>query len=209
MKKKCLLLSLAGAALLCGCNKQTKINAEKIEALSQRVAQLQQSEARQLAAIQSQMAALAPMLDKMNSSYFEKNHEDEFFYHTNTLFLLLTVDKKIEAHLQTADTEREAEHALAYYYHTNQTDTMYFCIAQIEDALAGQGKNIENNVNAETRRVGAALGEELVQQIKLSAPDEDEIARRKELAADVAQIKRDMETIKVRLGITNQPAAQP
>src|SRR5271170_3871071 len=107
MKKKCLLLSLAGAVLLCGCNKQTKINTAKIEALTQRVAQLQQSQSQQLAAIQSQLTALAPMLDKMTGSYFEKNHADAFFYHTNELFLLLTVDKKIEAHLETADAERE------------------------------------------------------------------------------------------------------
>jgi hypothetical protein len=209
MKQKYLLLSLAGAVLLCGCNKQTKINTAKIEALTQRVAQLQQSQSQQLAAIQSQLASLAPMLDKMNSAYFEKNHEAEFFYHTNELYLLLTVDKKIEAHLETADLEREAEKSLAYYYHTNQTDTMYFCVAQIEDAMAGQESRVENNVNAETRKVGAALGDELLNAIKLSAPDEAEIARRKELAADVVQIKRDMETIKARLGITNAPAAQP
>jgi outer membrane murein-binding lipoprotein Lpp len=209
MKKICFLLSLAGATLLCGCNKQTKINTEKIEILSQKIAQLQQSQSQQMAAIQSQLTSLAPMLDKMNGSYFEKNHEDEFFFHTNTLYLLLTVDRKIEAQLQTADTERDVENSLAYYYHTNQTDTMFFCVAQIEDAMAGQEKRIEDNVNAETRRVGSTLGDTLLKQIKLSAPEASEIARRREMEADVNQIKSDIEQIKAQLGITNQPAIRP
>jgi outer membrane murein-binding lipoprotein Lpp len=209
MKNKHLLLSLTGATLLCGCDKQTKINTEKIEILSQKVVQLQQSQSRQLAEIQSQLTSLAPMLEKMDSSYFEKNHEDAFFFHTNTLYLLLTVDRKIEAQLQVADTEREAENSLALYYHTNQTDTIYFCTAQIEEAMASQENRIVDKMNAETRRVGTTLGDELVKQIKLSAPDEDETAKRMEMEADVAQIKHDIDAIKTQLGITNQPAARP
>jgi hypothetical protein len=209
MKKIHLLLSFTGAVFLCGCDKQTKINTKKIEALSQKVVQLQQSQSKQLAVIQSQLTSLAPMLDKINDSYFEKSHDDAFFYHTNTLFLLLTVDKKIEAQLQIADTEREAENSLAYYYHTNQTDTMYFCTGQIEDAMAGQESRIENNINTETRRVGTALGDELLKQIKSSVPDEAETARRMQMEADVAQIQRDIDMINARLGITNQPAARP
>jgi hypothetical protein len=209
MKINCFLLSLAGAALLCGCDKQTKINTEKIEVLSQKIVQLQQSQAQQLAAIQSQLTLLAPMLEKTNDYYFSKSHEDAFFYHTNTLFLLLTMDRKIEAQLQVADTEREAENSLAYYYHTNQTDTMYFCIAQIEDAMVSQEKRIEDAVNAETRRVGTNVGDALLKQIKLSAPDEAETARQMEMTAEVAQIKRDIDAIKTRLGITNPPAAAP
>jgi hypothetical protein len=149
------------------------------------------------------------MLDKMNDFYFEKTHDEAFFFHTNTLYLLLTVDKKIEAHLQVADTERESESALAFYYHTNETDTMYFCTAQIQDALTGQEKRIVDNVNAATRRVGTNVSEVVLKQIKLSAPDAAETARRQQLAADVAQIKRDLEAIKARLGITNQPATGP
>ena len=91
-----------------------------------------------MAAIQTQLTALTPALDKINNSYFEKSHEDAFFFHTNTLYLLLTVDRKIEAQLQVAETERQADSSLAYYYHTNQTDTMYFCVAQIENALEAQ-----------------------------------------------------------------------
>jgi hypothetical protein len=51
------------------------------------------------------------------------------------------------------------------------------------------------------------LSDELLQQIKLSAPDADEIARQKEMAADVAQIKRDLEQLKAQLGqLTNRAA---
>jgi hypothetical protein len=209
MQKIYFLLPLAGAVLLCGCGKQAKINSEKIEALSQKIVQLEQNQAKQMAVIQSELASLAPMLDRMNNSYFAKNHEDEFFYHTNTLYLLLTVDKKIESQLQIADLERASENSLAYYYHTNQTDTMYFCLAQIRDALAGQESRIEDNVNAETKKVGANLSDALLKQIKLSVPDAAENARRREMEADVAQIKRDLAAIKARLETTNQPAARP
>lgn len=209
MRKTFLLLLLTGAALLCGCEKQAKINNEKIGILSQKIVQLEQSQSRQMAQLQSELTSLAPMLDKMNDYYFEKSRDDALFYHTNTLFLLLTVDKKIESHLQVADIERESENALAYYYHTNQTDTIFFCTAQIRDAMTGQESRIEDNVNAETRRVGMALGDELVKQIKLSAPDAVETARRRQLEDDVAEIKRDLNMIKARLDITNQPAAGP
>jgi hypothetical protein len=221
MQKKYFLLALAGAALLCGCGKQTKINGEKIQILSQSIVQLEQNQARQMAAIQTQLTSLAPMLDKINDFYFEKSHDDAFFYHTNTLYLLLTVDKKIESQLQIADTERAADSSLAYYYHTNQTDTMYFCANQIRDALSGQEsrmqdamaaeeKSIEDNVNAQTRQTSAALRDELLNQIKLSAPDATEAARLKEMAADVAQIKHDLEAIKAQLAqMTNPPVARP
>jgi hypothetical protein len=209
MQKIYLLLPLTATALLCGCNKQAKINSEKIDILSQKIVQLEQSQSKQMAAIQSELTSLAPMLDKMNDSYFEKNHEDAYFYHTNTLYLLLTVGKKIQAQLQTADTEREAQNSLAYSYHTNQLGAVYLCTAQIEDAMASQESRIEDNVNAETRQIGATLGDALLKQIKLSAPDEAEIARRKEMETEVAQIQRDMDSIKARLGITNQPAARP
>ena len=76
------------------------------------------------------------MLDKMNDSYFEKNHEDAYFYHTNTLFLLLTIGKQIQAQLQVGDAEREAQNSLEYNYHTNQLGAMYLCTAQIENAMA-------------------------------------------------------------------------
>jgi hypothetical protein len=206
MKPIYFLLPFAGTVLLCGCNQQTKLNGEKIEVLSQRIVQLEQTQARQTAAIQAQLTALTPALDKINGSYFEKSHEDAFFFHTNTLYLLLTVDRKIESQLQVAETERQSDSSLAYYYHTNQTDTMYFCVAQIENALEGMETRLVDKVNTQTR----LMGDQLAGQIKLSAPDEAEIARRQDMESDVAQLKRDLEQIKVRLGIgTNAPAPRP
>ena len=210
MKKTCFLVALAGAALLCGCGKQTKINTEEIKILSQQMIQLQQTQAKQMAAIQSELTSLAPMLDKINNFYFEKARDDALSYHTNTLYLLLAVDKNIESELQIAATEREAESSLVYSYHTNEMDLLNFHAAQIQDAMAGQESRIADKVNVETRRVGADMSDILLKQIKLSAPDEVEIARRRELAADVAQIKRDLDQIKMQLGqMTNQPAARP
>lgn len=207
MKKIYVLLPLAGAAFLSGCDKQTQVNTEKIQALSQKIIQLQQNQAKDLAALQSQLASLPPMLDKMDSYYYAKGHDDALFYHTNALHLMLMLQKKTEAQFQDAATERETANSLAYYYHTNQTDTMFFCASQIEDAMAGQEKRIEDTVNAETRRVGAGVADELRQQIKLSAPDKEEIVRQKEMENKVAEIQRDLELIKARLEITNPPTA--
>jgi hypothetical protein len=209
MHKKIYLVSLAGAALLCGCDKQTQVNTENIQALSQKIIQLQQVQAKQIAAIEQQLATLPPVLDKINDGYYNRSHADAFFYHTNTLYLLLSLDKKIAGQFQIADTERESENALAYYYHTNQTDTMFFCVGQIEDAMAGQETRIENVVNTETRRVGSTMRDELMAQIKASSPDKAEIARRLAMEAEVAQIQRDLDAIKARLEMTNQPAARP
>jgi hypothetical protein len=206
MQKTFFIFLFAGAALFCGCDKQTQVNTEKIQALSQKIIQLQQSQARELAALQSQLASLPPMLDRMDSYYYAKGHDDALFYHTNTLQLMLLMEKKNEAQFQYAGTERETASSLAYYYHTNQTDTMFFCAAQIEDAMANQEKRIEDNVNAETKRANAALGDELQQQIKLLAPDKAEAARRLEMESTVEQIQRDLDQIKARLGITNAPA---
>ncbi len=201
MKNIFLLLSLAGAALLCGCDKQTKINSEKIELLSRNILQFEQNQVRQMATIQTELTSLGPMLDKMNDFYFEKSHDQAFFFHTNTLYLLLMVDKKIESQLQLADTERAAQNAQAYDYYTNQMTTLF----QVQDALAAQEGRIEDKVNAETKSVS----DELQQQIKLLAPDAAEIARRQEMAATVAEIKRELDQVKAQLGkLTNQPPAR-
>jgi hypothetical protein len=221
MQKKYFLLSLTGAVLLCGCDKETKINTEKIEILSEKMLQFQESQAKQMQLFQTQLTELAPMLDKMNGIYFEKTRDDALFYHTNTLFLLLTVDKNIESELGVADAKQEAQNLQVQDYHTNEMDAMRLHAAQIQDAIAaqeggirsamaGQESRIEDNVNAQTRQVGANLGDELLKQIKLSAPDAAEIARLKEMAADMAQIKRDIEQIKAQLAqMTNPPAARP
>ncbi|HXI73044.1 MAG TPA: hypothetical protein VNN22_22115 [Verrucomicrobiae bacterium] len=202
MKLNYLLLPLAGAVLLCGCGKQTRLNTEKL-------IQLQQNQAVQIATLQTQLTSLAPMLVRMNSSYFEKSHEDAFFFHTNTLYLLLTVGQKIQSQLQVADSERQAEHALAYSYHTNELRTMYLTIAQIEDDLSNQESRITDKINAETRKVGLAVNDDLRKQMQLLVPDESEATQRQAMAADIAQLKRDLALIKLRLGITNPPAAHP
>jgi hypothetical protein len=210
MTKTCILTVLAGAMLLCGCGKQTKINTAEIEILSKQMVQLQQSQAKQMAAIQSQLTSLAPMLDKINNFYFEKAREDALSYHTNTLYLLLAVDKNIESEMQVAEAERQADSELAYSYHTNAMDLMNFYTAQIQDSLTGQEGRIEDKINAETRQAIANLHDDLLEQIKLSAPDDAEIARRKEVAADLAQIKLELEQIKTQLAqMTNAPVARP
>ena len=209
MANKSLLLLLAGAVLICGCDKQTKINSAKIDALSEKVVVIQQVQSKQLAEIQAQLSALGPAMDKINGTYFEKNHEDAFFFHTNTLYLLLLVERKIEAELQTAATERHAEHDLAYAYHTNQLTAAALAVAQLTEALAGMEGRLQTNATAGTRQVVAAFTDELVEQIKASAPDAAAMARQQRLADDVAQLKSDLARIKIHLGITNPPALRP
>jgi hypothetical protein len=211
------LTPFLAAAFLCGCDSQTKINTEKIEVLSEKMVQLQLSQARQMEQFQTQLTALAPMLDKMDSIYFEKTRDDALFYHTNTLFLLLTVDKNIESELGVADAKQDEQNAQARIFHTNEMDSMHFYAAQIQDAMAGQegrirdaisaqGKNIMESVNAQTRQVGAGLRDDLLQQIRLSAPDPTEAARLKQLEADVSQIRRDLDQIKMQMAqMTNRP----
>ncbi len=204
MQKTCLSIALCAVALLCGCDKQTKINSEKIQLLSQNILQFEQSQSRQMTLLQTQLVSLAPMFDRIHSSYFEKNHDYEFLYHTNTLYLLLTMGKKIEAHLQEADVQRESANIQAYVFHTNQMDLMQVYTAQLLDAMAAQESRIEKVVNAETREMGINLAS----QIKLSSvPDAVETARREKMEADVAQIKRDLAQMKEQLALlTNLPA---
>ena len=209
MNKILSLLSLAAATLLCGCEKQAKINNAKLELLSRNLFQFEQNQIKQMAAVQAQLSTLAPTLDKMNDSYFEKNHNQALFFHTNTLYLILMVDKKIEAELQQADAERAAEKALAYDYYTNQMSALTLGPAQIQQAMTAQEKRLADSVNAETRRVAAADGEAWLAQIQRLAPDAAEIARRNQLAADVAQIKLELEQMNAQLSqLTNPPAAR-
>ena len=197
MPKTICSILLAGVVLLCGCDKQTKLNSAKIDLLSRNIVQYEQNQSKQMAVIQAQLTSLAPMLDKMNDFYFEKSHDEAFFFHTNTLYLLLTVDKKIEAHLQLADIERESQNALAFGYFTNQMGALY----AVQDALNRLETNFVAKVNAETLRVGG----ELLQQIKLAAPDAAELARRQQLATDAAEIKRVLAQIETQIGqMTNR-----
>ena len=198
-KTFCLLAPMVGVALLCGCEKQAKINNAKIDLLSKSVVEFEQRQAKQTAELQAQLTALAETMNKTSDAYFEKSHEQAFFFHTNTLFLILTVNKNIESQLQVADTERAAQSTVLHDYYTNQLGTLFLCTAVIQEALTNQEGRIEEKVNTETRRVSEAQSEELLEQIKLAIPDADEIARRKQLAADVAQIKRDLAQLKAQL----------
>lgn len=209
MRKNSLLFLLAGMALLCGCGKQEKINAQKIDELTQKLVVLQKIQSNQLAGIDAQLNTLAPTMNKVSDSYFEKSHEDAIFFHTNTLYLLLLVDQKIEAELQTAASQRKVEDAQAYDFHTNQMAATYLSTTQIMSAIAEQGNLIQTNINAQTRQMIAILRDDLLEQIKSSTPDAAEAAQRQQMAADVAQLKNDLAAIKSRLGITNPPTAQP
>jgi hypothetical protein len=219
MQKKYLLLSCFGAVLFCGCNQQARINNEKIQTLSQKIAELEQAQSKQMAVIQSELTSLAPTMNKMNNTYFEKNRDDALFFHTNTLYLLLTVGKQISAQLGVADTERIAQNSLAYSYHTNELTTLYLCTAQIEDAmnsqlsqiqasLTAQEKRIEDNINASTTQANTTLSDALLKQIKLSAtPSAEETARQAKMAADLAQLQRDLAAIKTKLDALTAPPA--
>ena len=199
---------LVGAVLLVGCDKQAKINSQKIDILSEKIAHQEQIQSGQMKLLQAQMALLAPQLDKETSAYFEKNHDYALFFHTNTLFLLLTIGKQIEAQLSAADAARTAHDSQTYNFHTNELGTLYLCAAQIKEALNGQQNRMAESINAETKRVSEVLSNALLEQIKLSAtPDAAEIARRGKLEAIVVQMQRELEVIKVRLAGTNPVTA--
>ena len=203
-------VSLAGAVLLCGCGKQTKINTEEIKLLSQQMVQLQQTQVKQMAAVQTQLTSLAPMLEKANNFYFEKVRDDALNYHTNQLYLILAVDRNIESELQVAANDRQAAGSLMFSYHTNELDMVNLSAVQILDAMIKQESQIEDKVNAQTRQAVADARDELLKQIKLSAPDEAAIARMKKIEADAAQIRLDLDQIKLQLAqMTNQPPVRP
>jgi hypothetical protein len=209
MQKIQLLLALAVVVFVCGCDQQVQTNTQKIDVLTQKMFILQQNQSQQLAAIQAQLAALPAQLDKMEQAYHAKAQEKSLFYHTNNLYLLLAIDKKIQAQFQLAAAGSEAANAQAHAYHTNETDTAFFCASQIADALATQEKRIVENVNAETRRASTTLGGDLTSQIKQSAPDKTDAARLKEMEAALREIQRDLDLLQARLGLTNPSAARP
>ena len=79
--------------------------------------------------------------------------------------------------------------------------------------MAEQERQIKDKVNAETSLVvtglSNALSDALLKQIRLLAPDAVEIAKRREMEANVAQIRRDLDRIKIQIGTTNPPTAGP
>lgn len=200
-----------GAILFCGCDKQAKINSQKIDVLSDKIAHQEQIQSKQMALLQAQMAMLAPQLDKETSAYFEKNHDYALFFHTNTLFLLITIGKQIEAQLQAAEIARADQNSQAYHFHTNEVSTAYLCAAQIEEEMTALAKRLEGQINAETRQSAAGLSNALINQFAQAArPDPAELAWRKQTDAQVVQIQRELEAISARLAsLTNPPVIAP
>ena len=204
MNKKIVLLVIAGAALAYGWAWQNRNNNAKIEVLSRTLAQLEQNQSRQMAGMQTQLIGLAPTLDKINDSYFEKSQDKAIFFHTNTLYLILMVDKKIESQLHVAETERTAQIAQEYGYYTNQLASLLLCTAMIQGSQTNSESRIVESVNAETKRLASVLSVELQKQIILAATDPAGVARQKQIVADLAQMKVEVEQIKAAL---LQPAA--
>jgi hypothetical protein len=199
-----LFLLLIVAGFLCGCNKQAKINSQKIDTLSQRIAQLEQNQARQMQILQIELNELAPELNKANSAYFEKDQDAALFFHTNTLFLLLTIGKQIESQLQLASSEREAQNGMDYAYHTNELGALYICTAQLSQALVDQQKAIVDSVNAETRNAIASSQDAVIAQIKASAvPDPAAAVWRQNMQAQLAQLEGKVNAINTRLQTNN------
>ena len=190
-----------------GCDKQTKINAQKIDTLAQRITQLEKAQVKQMELMQAELNSLAPELTKINSTYFEKNQADALFFHTNTLFLLVTISKQIQGQLQLAAEERESQNAMDYTYHTNQLGALYASSAQIQESLIDQEKLIIESINAEIHHSLNDAQSSLSDQIKTAtAPDPAWKEQRTQMQAELTQIQRDLDAIKARLVITNQPA---
>ena len=159
MQKAWILLSLAGLIVVCVCYQQTRTNTKKIEALSQKIVQLQQSQATQLQTIQMQLTSIAPMLTQTNSYYFAKSYEKALFFHTNTLYLILTIGEKIDEQLEILGKERQAEDAVLGQYHTDLTNEVIFSTAEIKSDVVGLEQRIQEAINLETKQVGASLGD--------------------------------------------------
>lgn len=190
---------LAGVVLLCGCNKDIRIKTEKIDELTRQMFAMQQEQARQLAEMRSQLSALPVHLDKTQLDYFVKGQEKALFYQTNALFLLLAVDKKIQAQFLEAAEARVAANQQALAIHTNETEVILYGTAQITTALASQ----EKNLGAEIQRASTALGNSLTNLVQQLAADKSDASRLKTIEAELIQIQRDLGLLKNRLGITN------
>jgi len=202
------LLWLVAVLSLCGCNKQAKINSQKIDALSQRITRLEQDQAKQMQVLQAELTELAPELNKMNSAYFAKDQDAALFFHTNTLYLLLTIGKQIETQLQLADSEREAQNALEYTYHTNGLGALYLCTAQITQSLIEEQKAIVESVNSETRNLTADSQQAVLQGIKTATtPDPALLPWRQSIQADLARVEQKLDAINSHLTSSNAPFA--
>lgn len=207
MQKIYLLIALAVLALACGCDKENKTRIQNIDALTQKLIAQQQEQARQLADVRAQLAALPVQMDKTQFDYFLRSQEKALFYQTNALYLLLAVDKNIQAQFQLAAEAREAATHQAYLFHTNETDLAVYQTTRLISALADHDKIILEGVSTEIRRANAALAESVTNQVRQLAADKSDATRLQAIEADLAQMQRDLAQLKSRLGIADGPAA--
>lgn len=203
MKMNIFIPVLVAVVLLCGCNKDIRIKTEKIDELTQRMFAMQQEQARQLAEMRSQLSALPVHLDKTQLDYFVRGQEKALFYQTNALFLLLAVDKKIQAQFLEAAEARVAANQQAIAIHTNETELALYCTAQITAALASQEKSIFEDLSEEIHQASATLGNNLTNLVRQLAADTPYDDRLKSIETELTQIQRDLGMVKARLGITN------
>jgi hypothetical protein len=203
MQKVHWLLVLTVALAVCGCDNQTQVNTQKIDVLTQKMFILQQAQASQLAAVQKEVADLPPLMDRLEKKYFTESQDKALFYHTNVLYFLLTIDKRIQAQFEQADAARKASDQLAYFYHTNETDTAYFCSSQIADAINAQEKRVEANFEDRLRQADVTISNALAVQAKAltanQAQLQAEAAKRAEMEAKIIQMQSDLAQIKTTL----------
>lgn len=205
-----ILFLAAVAAIFSGCEKQAKLNNEKLDQLAARLAQQEMVQSNKMLLIQAQLALLAPQLDKEASEYFEKNRDAALFFHTNTLYLLLNIDKHIETQLEKAELERAGISNAMFSYHTNQISTTLYGVAQVEETTQDQLNKLEERLNAEAARLSHTTSNALMQEIIRPAElTTNEIAWRKEMQDTLAAIRRELESLKARLPAppTNLPIA--
>ena len=203
MQKAWISLALAALVVVCVCYQQTRTNTKKIEALSQKIVFLQQSQATALQTIQMQLTSIAPMLSQTNSYYFTKSYEKALFFHTNTLYLLLNIGEKIDEQLDVLGKERQAEDAVLGQYHIDLTNEVILSMAEIKSEMVGLEQRIQGAINLETKQVGSSLGDLLAAQTKSSAMAKDANAQQIKMEAAMTQIQHDLNLLKTRLGFTN------
>jgi Tfp pilus assembly protein PilE len=202
------LFLIGGALGFCGCEKQAKINSDKLDSLADRLARQEQVQSNKMLLLQAQLALLGPQLDRETSTYFEKNHDAALFFHTNTLFLLLTIDKHIESQLQSAQAQLLEQSEAGFKYHTNQLGTMLQSAAHIEETMQSQLNQLEEKINAESARLHAATSNALMLELpRPTEPTTNEVAWQKQIQAELAGLKHELEAIKTRLVTTNLPVA--
>jgi len=208
MKIFYLFIALVGALFLSGCDKQTQLNVQEINSLTQKMFANQQEQARELAALKAQMAVLPVQMDKTLLDYFVKSQEKALFYQTNALFLLLAVDKKIQSQFDLAAEGRELASRQAHAFHTNENELIIYCTAQTAAAIAAQEKRITDNLGAEIRRASTTLGTDLTNQFRqltadTLAADKSDATRLQAIQADLTRMQRDLDLLKARLAATN------